>query len=360
MKNVKACFSLIALTIIGIQTNAQIYTDEVQVEDGFNGNVGIRIQPSTHSFKNLQIDGNTLTTGGMYLNGYLTTYQNTVLGILGNGSGKVYFQTRSNGATRRLLDMVETQSGTYIRMYQADSVANLINSNGKSYFYGDQLGTSDRIGIGTKDPSERLDVIGNIKASGDVIADGNISSNEDITAYGCLTADGSFYSGPGTLMVLPKANASEGGEIVLLGSGANNDWSIDNFQGMMWFQNGPTPAMTIRADGRIGIGAVEFTEKLHVAGTVRAFSYISNSTTYADFVFEDNYHLPSLSEVEAYIKQNKHLPEIPTEAEVMKDGINLTEMNVKLLQKVEELTLYIIEQNKRIEKLEKLEFQKPK
>ena len=81
---------------------------------------------------------------------------------------------------------------------------------------------------------------------------------------------------------------------------------------------------------------------------------------WADFVFEKSYELPTLEEVERYIARNKHLPEIPSEAEVTENGIKLGEMNAKLLQKIEELTLYLIEQNKRnlaqeerIEKLEK-------
>ena len=57
----------------------------------------------------------------------------------------------------------------------------------------------------------------------------------------------------------------------------------------------------------------------------------------------------SEKEIEQYIKQNGHLPEIPSEAEVMQNGINLAEMNALLLQKIEELTLYVIELEKKIE-----------
>jgi hypothetical protein len=72
----------------------------------------------------------------------------------------------------------------------------------------------------------------------------------------------------------------------------------------------------------------------------------------ADFVFEDNYHLKDLSEVEAFIKTNKHLPEIPSAAEMEEAGVNLAEMNKLLLMKVEELTLYVIEKDKEVESLE--------
>lgn len=74
--------------------------------------------------------------------------------------------------------------------------------------------------------------------------------------------------------------------------------------------------------------------------------------SWPDYVFADDYQLPSLASVEAYIQQEQHLPEVPSAAEVSQNGFNLEVMDATLLQKVEELTLYLIEQNKRIESLE--------
>ena len=76
------------------------------------------------------------------------------------------------------------------------------------------------------------------------------------------------------------------------------------------------------------------------------------NTGWADFVFEDDYALPSLSEVERHIALNKHLPGIPSAAEVEAEGVALGDISSKLLQKIEELTLYVIAQEKRIEALE--------
>ena len=67
-----------------------------------------------------------------------------------------------------------------------------------------------------------------------------------------------------------------------------------------------------------------------------------------DYVFEKNYDLRPLTEVEAYINQNKHLPEIPAAKEMEQNGVNLGEMNMMLLKKVEELTLYVIELKKEL------------
>lgn len=98
-------------------------------------------------------------------------------------------------------------------------------------------------------------------------------------------------------------------------------------------------------DGNIGIGTQNPTHLLTVNGTVRAEELILTSAG-ADFVFEDDYKLQPLEEVEAYIQENKHLPEIPSAEEMEKDGIGTSTLQSKLLQKVEELTLYMIEMKK--------------
>ena len=114
----------------------------------------------------------------------------------------------------------------------------------------------------------------------------------------------------------------------------------------------------ILTDSNIGIGTTNFadgtdTYRLSVKGAVRA-ERVKVYTTWADFVFEDDYKLATLEEVENHIKKFGHLKDIPSAKEVEKNGIELGEMNKKLLQKVEELTLYIIEMNKEIQELKEL------
>jgi hypothetical protein len=87
-------------------------------------------------------------------------------------------------------------------------------------------------------------------------------------------------------------------------------------------------------------------------GTVKATTFSATSPPWADFVFEDNYILKDLYEVENFILTNKHLPDIPSEKELKKEGLDLPIMDAKLLQKIEELTLYLIEQNKQIQKMQ--------
>jgi len=107
--------------------------------------------------------------------------------------------------------------------------------------------------------------------------------------------------------------------------------------------------LTLRHDGNVGIGTSNpGIWKLAVNGKIRA-KEIKVETGWSDFVFYDDYKLPSLQEVEAHIKEKGHLKDIPSAKEVAKNGILLGKMDSKLLQKIEELTLYTIKQQKEIE-----------
>lgn len=109
------------------------------------------------------------------------------------------------------------------------------------------------------------------------------------------------------------------------------------------------------ANSNIGIGTDSFTDgldtyRLSVDGAIRAHR-VKVYTTWADYVFERDYELPTLKEVELYIAENGHLKDIPSAKTVEANGIDLGEMNKLLLQKIEELTLYVIELNKQMELL---------
>ncbi|WP_369012993.1 hypothetical protein [Flavobacterium anhuiense] len=105
----------------------------------------------------------------------------------------------------------------------------------------------------------------------------------------------------------------------------------------------------INSNGRVGIGTVNPTYMLDVIGTIRARE-IKVDLNGADFVFENDYKLMPLNELEKFVKDNKHLPEVLPAKEMEKNGTDLGVLASKLLQKIEELTLYTIEQNKKIEK----------
>lgn len=109
----------------------------------------------------------------------------------------------------------------------------------------------------------------------------------------------------------------------------------------------PLERMRIDANGWVGIGTAHPDQKLTVAGTIHSSEVtVDTKIPVPDYVFQPSYKLSDLPSVEEYVKKYHHLPEIPSAAEIEKDGLKLGEMNTLLLRKVEELTLYLIEKDK--------------
>ncbi len=143
-------------------------------------------------------------------------------------------------------------------------------------------------------------------------------------------------------------------------SGTNrHDWEMySQSGGSLSFRGGGNAVgsslndrLTIKSDGNVGIGTIDPQNKLSVEGTIWAQEVKVSMTDAADWVFEDDYELRSLEEVETFVKSNKHLPDVPSADEFRKNDMNLGEMNNLLLQKMEEMTLYMIEMNKEVQQL---------
>ncbi len=179
------------------------------------------------------------------------------------------------------------------------------------------------VGIGTTSPKEKLDVAGRILAS--------------------QSLDVSGISNPKSGVTMNLAYSASGFGLVRARDWNNNIWKPIHYQGT--YHNFET--------GNVGIGINNPDSKLAVNGKIHAREVKVDLIGWPDYVFEEEYKLPSLKEVENHIEENGHLPNIPSAKEVEKDGIQLGEMNAKLLQKIEELTLYMIEQNKKTELLQK-------
>ncbi len=103
------------------------------------------------------------------------------------------------------------------------------------------------------------------------------------------------------------------------------------------------------SNANVGIGTTTPSQKLSVAGTINSEEIIVEENVGADFVFEASYDLPSLQDIEAFIEQNQHLPGIAPASQMIEEGVKVGELQMQLLQKIEELTLYTIEQEKKIE-----------
>lgn len=164
------------------------------------------------------------------------------------------------------------------------------------------------------------------------------------------------------LVVGPNAIGTAGSEL-FLGESASGDWgmalrynwssnTLEVFGMNSFHTNGPHVVVT-RDEGRVGIGTqnLDTNYLLSVGGAIRCEELVVE-TEWADFVFEPGYRLLSLDEVERHIAENGRLPGIPGAAEVGANGVGLGDMQVKLLQKIEELTLHAIRQEKEIEALQ--------
>ena len=157
--------------------------------------------------------------------------------------------------------------------------------------------------------------------------------NADATAERHLITDD---FGTGNLLIWPGWSTTASNVVEIAGS--------EQIDGTAWIGYSPAPE---------GQGSGTFpTWSLSVDGQVVAKEIVVTTTSWADTVFSNTYQLKPLADVESYIKQNHHLPEVPAASEVVCTGISLGDMNKMLMQKVEELTLYTINLEKRLKSLE--------
>jgi hypothetical protein len=186
------------------------------------------------------------------------------------------------------------------------------------------LKASGNVGIGTPNPQYKFYVKGG--------ADGVVSY------FG-----GSEASGIQGLYVIVGQNVTGGSEstlVTLTSSGVH--------AGPLSLGTGNSEALRIRTDGNVGIGTTNPTHKLAVNGTIKAKEVIVETTGWSDYVLAKNYKLLPLADVETHINANGHLPGIPSAAQVAEQGVSVGDMQARLLAKIEELTLHIIAQEKKI------------
>lgn len=114
----------------------------------------------------------------------------------------------------------------------------------------------------------------------------------------------------------------------------------------------PTRTYQHSVEPRLGLGTTTPEHRLDVVGKIRAHEILVNTQKTADYVFEEDYNLRPLDSVARFIKENKHLPEILSAEEMVETNMELGSFQIDLLKKIEELTLYVIDLQEQIKKLE--------
>jgi len=158
-------------------------------------------------------------------------------------------------------------------------------------------------------------------------------------------------------------NGGGDGQGLLVQSGYGGSQSSNNPTILRLEDGNGNLRMKVQSNGKVGIGTASPDSKLTVKGNIHAEEVkVDLSVPGPDYVFKEDYDLMSLAEIQNYIKKYGHLPNIPSAKEMEENGIQLGEMNMKLLEKIEELTLYILVQEKKMEaillRLENLESKK--
>ncbi|WP_299189857.1 tail fiber protein [uncultured Aquimarina sp.] len=194
--------------------------------------------------------------------------------------------------------------------------------------------STSNIGIGISNPEETLHVKGTTTIDGDI---------------GEITEGAHWHTGKHTLELQNR----DAGDVVLSFHRAgytNAAIKHPTTGGIAFSATGgfDQTHMYLKTNGYLGIGTTTPDAKLAVNGNIHTKEVKVDLIGWADYVFKEDYNLPTLQEVEDHITTKGHLINIPSAAEVAENGIHLGEMNAKLLEKIEELTLYTIEQEKKL------------
>jgi len=342
-----------------------------------NSAIGYKaLETNVIGYFNTAVGGFTLTKAN--------TSENTAIGYksqeqsIGNQNSSLGYQSLqiTKGICNVALgakSMMSSTDGSYNTAVGYMSLANTTGKHNAAFGYNALSGVTtgyDNVGLGYRAGSNISTGIRNINIG--PFSGGNYNTYSYNIAIGYCTWS---TSGDNNIII---------GKKITLPTGTSNAMNIGGVLYGSGFQSGlPSSPNSLPVGGKIGINVVSPTATLDVAGNVNLSTnitiggvtapwYKANSTdstlringtiyskeinvrtnVWADHVFSNGYQLPSLSSVEQYINTNKHLPEIPSEQEVKTNGVDLAQMNVLLLKKVEELTLHMIEQEKRIQELE--------
>lgn len=206
--------------------------------------------------------------------------------------------------------------------------------------------SSGNVGIGNTSPSQALYVSGN-SIIGSTSVDATLNGEGYFQSASALAGTGYLATPWVYARAIEGDQRGSGSTLITIGS--QNGFTNNDEIGFITSGN---MRLKIASNGNLGIGTSNPSEKLTVNGSARIEEVIVSENVGADFVFDDDYLLPVLSEVESFIKEHGHLSGIPSAEDMKREGVKVGELQIKLLQKIEELTLFLISHEDRIQKLE--------
>ncbi|EFK58574.1 hypothetical protein ACFU8T_13350 [Sphingobacterium spiritivorum] len=287
------CFALLGMAINGVYSQQQLIMEDSR---------GIASTPVHYNFK-LKPSFKYNTDIGLNVSGNYST----VLGMRGwwdDSGGKAH-------------ELAFTDNDLYIRSgYDSgwEAWRKMVTADANGY-----------VGIGTSNPQTFL-TLKNQTNDKDYISIIRTDDSPNMDIFSSYSGSDDIQSGYFAYGVRPVDDA----------------WQIWNkTTGISWVN-----LVSVKANGNVGIGTATPQDKLAVNGNIRAREIKVETTNWPDYVFEEEYKLTPLAEVETFIKANKHLPDVPSAKEIEEEGLSVGEMNKLMMKKIEELTLHLIEKEK--------------
>ena len=300
--------------------------DQISIASG--GNVGLGISFNAAVTK-LQIN-TTAAEDGILLQKNAGSFVRLMPGNLGTGSFNLLSQSGDAGL---IFGNSQQASGS-------NSTFGFVLAPWYNGTAGLRMDTAGRIGIGKAAPTAPLDVNGNIKTTGFILSTGASTGKILVSNDANGTASWQTFSGSGWAL---SGNTGINPANTFIGTTDNQPVII---------RSNNLERLRVDTGGRVGIGTIGTSDtayKLFVEKGIRTRKIKVDVGTWSDYVFDNDYTLRSLSDLEKFIADHKHLPDVPSVKEVTENGVNLGENQAVLLRKIEELTLYVIEQNKKID-----------
>ncbi|MEO6540799.1 MAG: hypothetical protein ABIN74_07420, partial [Ferruginibacter sp.] len=316
------------------------------------GWIGTRTAHSLHFFTNNSNPLATLTTAGNF--GIGIQNPNAPLSFPSSTGNKIALWGDASGGHYGL-----GIQGSLLQLYGSANNADIAFGYGSSTSFTENMRVKGNgvVGIGTNNPLIGGLVVNKIVGNTNAVFGANTSGVSIQSSYPGIGFN-TYYNG-GSFMIASGGAGYIGvdptnSKIILSNTGGNAAAGTPTFlQDKMWIEYDGTVSLgssNLNAEN-ISLGAGY---KLKVYGKIISEEVrVQLKSAWPDYVFEQDYKKLSLNELEQFVNENKHLPNIPSAKEIEKDGHHLGDIQLKLLEKVEELTLYVIELKKEIDNLRK-------